>query len=64
MSIAAYDGINAPTIRVQFNKLGTWTDVAVTDVRSIHYFRGRQRPDQPIAPGTATVRGGRFSGPP
>ena len=55
MTLAAYDGTNAPTVKIQFYKSGTWTDVSATDIRSIHEVRGRQRPDQPIAPGTCTV---------
>lgn len=55
MSLAAYDGTNAPTLKVQFYKSGTWTDVITTDLRSIHTMRGRQRADLSIEPGRATI---------
>src|ERR1019366_2804292 len=55
MTLAAYDGTNAPTVKVQFLKSGTWTDVLSADTRQVHYTRGRQRPDLSIDPGRATI---------
>jgi len=53
--MAAFDGSNAPTLRIQFLKSGTWTDVTTTDVRQIATKRGRSRQDQQDDPGTMTV---------
>lgn len=55
MTLAAYDGVNAPTLRVQFYKSGTWTDVTASDVIGVHFMRGRQRADMSIAPLAATI---------
>jgi hypothetical protein len=53
--MAAYDGTNAPTVKVQFLKSGTWTDVLVADTRQISFTRGRTRADQSPVAGHATI---------
>lgn len=49
--MAAYDGTNAPTIKIQFYYNGAYTDVPRTDLREIDLYRGRTRPDQRIDAG-------------
>lgn len=55
MTLAAYDGTNAPTFRVQFYKSGTWTDSISAHLRTIDINRGRIRADQEMPASTATI---------
>jgi len=47
----AFDGTNAPTIKIQFFFNGSYTDVPTTDLRSLDIYRGRTRSDQRIDAG-------------
>lgn len=49
--MGAFDGVNAPTIKIQFYFNGAWTDVPRTDLRSLDIYRGRTRSDQRIDAG-------------
>lgn len=53
--MAAFDGITSPTITVQFNKSGIWTNVTTTDVLNIDIRRGRARNDQRDNPGKSIL---------
>lgn len=53
--MAAYDGTNAPTFKIQFYYNGAYTDVPRTDTRAIDIYRGRTRPDQRIDAGQLIV---------
>ena len=44
--MGAFDGVNAPTIKIQFYFNGAYVDTPRTDLRSIELNRGRTRPDQ------------------
>lgn len=44
--MAAYDGVNAPTLSVQFYFNGSWHGVAPSQAKEISIRRGRPRPDQ------------------
>lgn len=44
--MGAFDGVNAPTIKIQFYFSGAWTDVPTADLRSLDLYRGRTRSDQ------------------
>lgn len=41
--MAAFDGINTPSVAVEFLKSGTWTSVTTTDLIQIDIQRGRDR---------------------
>ena len=60
--MAAFDGVNGPTWRVQLYKSGTWTDVLVADVQEIRLKRGRTRADQPPVAGVANITLDNMSG--
>jgi hypothetical protein len=62
MTLAAYDGINAPTLRVQLYKSGIWTDTLAADLREIHITRGRLRADQPIQTAVAIITFENYAG--
>lgn len=62
MTLAAYDGTNAPTLKLQFYKSGAWTTVSSSDVREIFLTRGKFRADQDITPGQMIVTLDNFSG--
>lgn len=49
--MGAFDGTNAPTVKIQFYFNGAYTDVPTTDLRSMDITRGRTRPDQRMEPG-------------
>lgn len=49
--MGAFDGVNAPTVKIQFYFNGAWTDVPSTDLRSLDIYRGRTRSDQRIDAG-------------
>lgn len=49
--MAAFDGVNAPTISVQFKINGSWTGLPPSQVREIRIRRGRERQDQANDPG-------------
>jgi len=51
----AFDGTNAPTVKVQFYFNGAYTDVPTTDLREVDLTRGRIRPDQRIDPGQMII---------
>jgi hypothetical protein len=51
----AFDGTNAPTVKIQFLYNGTYTDVPRTDLRVVDLTRGRTRPDQRIDAGQMIV---------
>jgi hypothetical protein len=51
----AFDGTNAPTIKIQFFYNGAYTDVPRTDLRSVSLSRGRTRPDQRIDAGQMII---------
>jgi len=53
--MSAFNGTNAPTIKIQFFFNGAWADVPRTDVREIAFDRGRTRPDQRMDPGQMIV---------
>jgi hypothetical protein len=53
--VSALDGTNGPTLKIQFYKGTTWTDVPSADLRSINIHRGRARADQKMDAGSATV---------
>lgn len=53
--MGAFDGVNAPTITVQFLYNGTWTNVPSTDIREISLTRGRTRPDQRMDAAQAVI---------
>lgn len=53
--MGAFDGVNAPTIKIQFFYNSAWTDVPTTDLREIDLTRGRTRPDQRMDSGQAVV---------
>lgn len=44
--MGAFDGVNAPTVKIQFFFAGAWTDVPTADLRSLDIYRGRTRSDQ------------------
>ena len=50
-----YNGTDAPTITVQFAIAGTWTNVPSTDLLTVDFKRGRERPDQRFDAGSASV---------
>lgn len=49
--MGAFDGVNAPTVKIQFFFNGAYTDVPRTDLRSMNIYRGRTRSDQRIDAG-------------
>lgn len=49
--MSAFDGVNGPAVKIQFFFNGAYTDVPVTDLRSIELNRGRTRSDQRVDPG-------------
>lgn len=53
--MAAFDGINTPSVAVQFLKSGTWTSVTTSDVVRIDLKRGRERADLRDNPGFAAI---------
>ena len=53
--MGAFDGVNAPTLKIQFWFNNAWTDVPTADLRSIDIYRGRTRSDQRIDPGQLIV---------
>lgn len=53
--MAAFDGINTPSVAVQFLKSGTWTSVTTSDVVRIDFKRGRERADLRDNPGFAAI---------
>lgn len=53
--MGAFDGVNAPTLKVQFYFNGAYTDTPRTDVRSMEITRGRIRPDQRMDAGQLIV---------
>lgn len=53
--MGAFDGVNAPAVKVQFYFNGAYTDTPKTDIRSIDLTRGRPRPDQRIDAGQMIV---------
>ena len=53
--MGAFDGVNAPTLKVQFFFNGAYTDTPSTDLREINIYRGRPRPDQRIDAGQMMV---------
>ena len=53
--MGAFDGVNAPTIKIQFYFGGSYTDVPRTDLRSMDIYRGRTRSDQRIDAGQLIV---------
>ena len=44
--MGAFDGVNAPTLKIQFFFGGSWVDVPTADLRSLDIYRGRTRSDQ------------------
>lgn len=53
--MSAFDGSNAPTLKIQFYYNGAYTDVPTADLRAIDLYRGRTRPDQRIDAGQLIV---------
>ena len=53
--MAAFDGINAPQLKVQFYINASWLTVTTTDLKQIQIKRGRSRADQKNDPGAATI---------
>ena len=53
--MGAFDGVNAPTLKIQFWFNNAWTDVPTADLRSVDIYRGRTRSDQRIDPGQAII---------
>lgn len=55
--MAAFDGVNGPTISLELYKrnIETWVPVTATDIKEISFTRGRTRADQPMVAGNATV---------
>lgn len=53
--MAAFDGVNAPTLKIQFYYNGAYADVPTTDLRAMDIYRGRVRPDQRIDAGQLIV---------
>lgn len=53
--MGAFDGVNAPTVKIQFYFNGAWTDVPRTDLRAIDFYRGRARSDQRMDAGQMIV---------
>ena len=53
--MAAFDGTNAPTIKIQFFYNGAYTDVPRADLRLIDLTRGRTRPDQRVDAGQMII---------
>lgn len=53
--MGAFDGVNAPTIKIQFYFGGAYTDVPRTDLRSMDIYRGRTRSDMRIDAGQLIV---------
>lgn len=53
--MGAFDGVNAPTVKIQFYFNSAWTDVPRTDLRMVETNRGRTRSDQRIDPGQMIV---------
>jgi hypothetical protein len=51
----AFDGTNAPTLKIQFYYNGAFTDVPTADLRLIDLTRGRIRPDQRIDAGQMII---------
>jgi hypothetical protein len=49
--MGAFDGTNAPTLKIQFYYNGAYTDVPTADLRAIDIYRGRTRSDQRIDAG-------------
>lgn len=53
--MGAFDGVNAPTIKIQFFFNGAFTDVPKTDLREVEIVRGRTRSDQKMDAGQLIV---------
>lgn len=53
--MGAFDGVNAPTIKIQFYFNGAYTDVPRTDLRLIDLTRGRTRPDMRVDAGQMII---------
>lgn len=53
--MGAFDGVNAPTIKIQFYFNGAYTDVPRTDLRLVDLTRGRTRPDMRVDAGQMIV---------
>lgn len=53
--MGAFDGTNAPTLKIQFYFGGAYTDVPTADLRSMDIYRGRTRSDQRIDAGQLIV---------
>lgn len=53
--MGAFDGVNAPTLKIQFFFNGSWTNVPTTDLRAIDLYRGRTRSDQRFDAGQMIV---------
>lgn len=53
--MGAFDGVNAPTVKIQFYYNGGYVDVPRTDLRMIDLYRGRTRPDQRVDAGQMIV---------
>lgn len=51
----AFDGTNAPTVKIQFYYNGAYTDVPSTDLRMVDLTRGRIRPDQRVDAGQMII---------
>lgn len=49
--MSAFDGVNGPAVKIQFYFNGAYTDVPVTDLRSVEMIRGRTRSDQRVDAG-------------
>ena len=53
--MAAFDGTNAPTIKIQFFYNGAYTDMPRADLRLIDLIRGRTCPDQRVDAGQMII---------
>lgn len=53
--MSAFNGTNAPTVKIQFFYNGAWTDVPTLDLREVAWDRGRTRPDQRMEAGQMVV---------
>lgn len=60
--MAAFDGTNAPTIKVQLYINSSWVTTPATDIREIQIKRGRARADQQNDPGSVTIVYDNWSG--